>query len=59
MNPSSTSPNQGTSINFDAQALHDAEEAEYQREEAERQNEVFLCINDKGVNRKLDSPFII
>ena len=33
-------PNQGTSINFDAQALHDADEAEIQREEDERQNEV-------------------
>ena len=29
-----------TSINFDAQALHDAEEAEYHREEEERQQEV-------------------
>lgn len=35
-----SSVNPGTSINFDAQALHDAEEAEYQREELERQNEV-------------------
>ena len=31
---------EGTSINFDAQALHDADEAEFQREEDERQNEV-------------------
>ena len=30
----------GTSINFDAQAIHDAEEAEYQQEEQDRQNEV-------------------
>ena len=38
-----TPSNPGTSINFDAQALHDADEAEYQREENERQQEV--CIN--------------
>ena len=31
---------EGTSINFDSQALHDADEAEFQREEDERQNEV-------------------
>ena len=31
-----------TSINFDAQALHEQEEAEYQREEQERQNEVSI-----------------
>ena len=37
-------PPQGTSINFDAQALHDAEEAEFQREEDERQNEVTVYI---------------
>ena len=37
-------PPQGTSINFDAQALHDAEEAEFQREEDERQNEVMVYI---------------
>jgi hypothetical protein len=30
----------GTSINFDAQALHDADEAEYHREEKEREHEV-------------------
>ena len=35
-------PAQGTSINFDAQAIHDADEAEIEREEAERQNEVGL-----------------
>ena len=32
----------GTSINFDAQALHDAEEAEYHREEREREHEVSI-----------------
>lgn len=31
---------QGNSINFDAQALHDADEVEYQQEELERQREV-------------------
>ena len=30
----------GTSLNFDAQALHEQEEAEYQREEQQQQNEV-------------------
>ena len=36
----------GVSINFDAQALHDAEEAEYQREEQQQQREV------SGINNK-------
>ena len=35
---------QCTSINFDAQALHEAEEAEYQREDQERQNEVNFSL---------------
>ena len=40
MNSAAGAPTPGTSINFDAQALHDAEEAEYQQEEQDRQNEV-------------------
>ena len=36
--------NSGTSINFDAQAIHDAEEAEYHREEKERENEVCFLV---------------
>ena len=35
---------EGTSINFDAQALHDAEEAEFQREDDERQHEVISYL---------------
>ena len=37
--------NPGTSINFDAQAQYDADEAEYRREEQERQFEVCIVIN--------------
>ena len=43
MNPSGQGGgggNPGSSINFDAVALQEAEEAEYHREEQERQNEV-------------------
>ena len=43
MKPVTGAPTPGTSINFDAQALHDAEEAEYQQEEQERQNEVSVA----------------
>ena len=44
----------GTSINFDAQALHDAEEAEYQQEEHDRQNEVSQGLGGKP-HRKIIS----
>ena len=41
MNPSNQGGgNAGSSINFDAVALQEAEEAEYHREEQEQQNEV-------------------
>lgn len=40
--PSQSGTDPGGSINFDAVALHEAEEAEYHREEQERQNEV--CV---------------
>lgn len=38
--------NPSVSLNFDAQALHNQEEAEYEREEQQRQQEVifFRCI---------------
>ena len=42
MKPTSST---GTSINFDAQALHEQEEAEYQREEQQQQNEVLIIFD--------------
>ena len=40
MDPAGPPTNSETSINFDAQAQYDADEAEYRREEQERQAEV-------------------
>ena len=45
--------NSGTSINFDAQAIHDAEEAEYHREEKERENEVCHSVFPRAMISQL------
>ena len=55
MNPS-TSTSAGVSLNFDAQALHNQEEAEYEREEQLREREVScLSILKNMCNKKRSS----